>query len=182
MERRFGHTVLKLVKGDITGQKADAIVNAANSRLAHGGGVAGAILKKGGGIIQEESDTWVFARGEVAVGGVAITSAGNLPARYVIHAVGPMMGEGEEDKKLMEAIFSSLKLAEKHKLKSIAFPAISTGIFGYPLNRCAVVMLTTLIKYLHGETSLKEVFICLYGQKAFEVFEKAFLKSVTETI
>jgi len=151
-------------------------VNAANSRLAHGGGVAGVIVSHGGEIIQEESNTWIFARGDVPVGGAAITSAGRLPARYVIHAVGPKMGEGDEDKKLIEAIFSSLKLAEKHKLKSIAFPAISTGIFGYPMNRCAMVMLTTLTKYCQGQTSLLEVIICLFGQEAFDIFDKAFKK------
>ena len=176
MEKRFGKTVITLAEGDITRQNVDAIVNAANSRLAHGGGVAGAIVKHGGEIIQEESNTWVFARGEVPVGGAAITSAGCLSARYVIHAVGPKMGEGDEDKKLIEAVFSSLRLAEKHKLQSIAFPAISAGIFGYPIKRCAMVMLTTLTKYCQGQTSLEEIVLCLFGREAFDIFQTAYEK------
>ena len=105
MNRLFGKTTVELMEGDITAMEVDAVVNAANSRLKHGGGVAGAIVRKGGPTIQEESDVWVKAwGGEVSVGSCAITSGGNLPARYVIHAVGPRMGEGDEDAKLLSLI------------------------------------------------------------------------------
>ncbi len=174
MKKKFNKTVIELIEGDITELNTDAIVNAANSQLAHGGGVAGAIVKKGGAIIQEESDTWVFARGEVPVGSAAITSGGQLPARYVIHAVGPRMGEGGEDDKLMMATLSSLEMADRHGLKSVAFPAISTGIFGYPIDRCAHIMLSTIIEYVKDETGLESVVFCLFGKEAFKVFKKAF--------
>ncbi|HEX9934838.1 MAG TPA: macro domain-containing protein, partial [bacterium] len=114
MKRRFGKTTVELVEGDITELQVDAIVNAANPQLAHGGGVAGAIVRKGGVIIQQESDIWVRARGPVPVGWAAITSAGSLAARYVIHAVGPRMGEGNEDEKLKRATIASLETADRH--------------------------------------------------------------------
>lgn len=174
MKKTFNKTVIELIEGDITELNTDAIVNAANSQLAHGGGVAGAIIKKGGAIIQEESDTWVFARGEVPVGSTAITSGGQLSSRYVIHAVGPKMGEGGEDDKLMMATLSSLEMADRHGLKSIAFPAISTGIFGYPVDRCAQVMLSTVVEYIQEETSLERVVFCLFGKEAFDIFKKTF--------
>jgi O-acetyl-ADP-ribose deacetylase len=152
----------------------DAVVNAANSELAHGGGVAGAILRKGGILIQQESDMWVRARGPVPAGSAAITSGGMLPSRYVIHAVGPMMGEGDEDEKLKQATLSSLKTAEKHNLKTIAFPAISTGIFGFPIDRCARIMLSTVIGYVLVHKHLERVVFCLFGKNAYDTFEKEF--------
>jgi len=177
MKKIFGKTVIELIEEDITDLDTDAIVNAANSHLAHGGGVAGAIVRKGGHVIQEESDVWVKAwGGEVSVGSAAITSGGNLRARYVIHAVGPRMGEGDEDEKLKKATLSSLKMADEHSLKSIAFPAISTGIFGYPMDRCARIMLSTTIQYVRGKTGLERVVFCLFGKNAYEIFEKTFLE------
>ncbi|MCL5023027.1 MAG: macro domain-containing protein, partial [Nitrospirae bacterium] len=131
-EKKAGNGTLRLVQGDITERDVDAIVNAANSHLRHGGGVAGAIVKKGGQIIQEESDRIGF----VPVGHATVTGAGKLPARYVIHAVGPRMGEGDEDNKLKQAVLSSLMLASGKGLKSISLPAISSGIFGFPKDRC----------------------------------------------
>ncbi|MBN2030514.1 macro domain-containing protein [bacterium] len=174
MKKKFGKTVIELIEGDITEMNTDAIVNAANSQLAHGGGVAGAIVKKGGAIIQEESDIWILARGEVPVGSAAITTGGQLPARYVIHAVGPRMGEGGEDDKLVMATLSSLEMADRHGLKSIAFPAVSTGIFGYPIDRCAHIMLSTVMEYIREETALERVVFCLFGKEAFNIFKKAF--------
>ncbi|MFN4183004.1 MAG: macro domain-containing protein, partial [bacterium] len=128
-EHRFasGH-IVKIVEGDITEEQVDAIVNAANSYLKHGGGVAGAIVRKGGKIIQEESDRI----GYVPVGEVAITSAGALPAKKVIHAVGPRWGEGNENEKLRSAVWNSLKKAQEEQFQSISLPAISAGIFGFP--------------------------------------------------
>ena len=172
MRKRFGKTIIELMEGDITELDTDAIVNAANSQLAHGGGVAGAILRKGGQIIQEESDTWIVARGEVPAGSAAITSGGELQAGYVIHAVGPRMGEGDEDEKLKNATLASLRMADTHNLRSIAFPAVSTGIFGYPIDRCARVMLSATIEYIGGETGLLHIVFCLYGKEALQVFKK----------
>lgn len=170
----FGKAILQIIDGDITTLEVAAIVNAANSYLQHGGGVAGAISRKGGVSIQEESNIWVAARGEVPVGSCAITSGGQLPARYVIHAVGPQMGEGDEDLKLQQATLASLKMAEKHNLTSIAFPAISTGIFGYPMERCAAIMLKTVIDYLVQTSKIEKVVFCLYGQEAYDIFESKF--------
>ena len=168
---RVGDSVVELVKGDITELDVDAIVNAANSALKMGGGVAGAILRKGGYSIQEECDRI----GYCPVGGAVITGAGRLKARYVIHAVGPRMGEGDEDNKLRNATLNSLKLADQHKLESIAFPAISTGIFGFPKDRCAKIMLATTIEYLEqnkGKTSLKRVIFCLYDDETYNIFKE----------
>jgi len=170
MERKIKNSTLELIDGDITEMETDAIVNAANSRLQHGGGVAGIIVSKGGRIIQEESNKI----GHVPTGEAAITTAGRLKARYVIHAVGPVWrGGGEhEEEKLRNATLNSLKLAEGKGLKSIAFPAISAGIFGFPANKCAGIMLSTAIEYLKGETMLERVVFCLYGKSSFAVFLK----------
>ena len=157
-----------LTQGDITELTTDVIVNAANAQLKLGAGVAGAIRRKGGPKIQEECDKI----GGTIVGGAVITSGGNLKANHVIHAVGPRMGEGNEDEKLKNATLNSLKLADEHHLRSIAFPAISTGIFGFPIERCARIMLTTAIDYIKGNTGLEKVIFCLYGTEAFEVFAR----------
>ena len=121
-----------LVQGDLTEERVDAIVNAANSRLQHGGGVAGAIARRGGAQIQAESDAWVRAHGEVAHDRPAVTGAGRLDCKAVIHAVGPVWGEGGEDAKLRAAVLGALGAAEERGFGSIALPAISTGIFGFP--------------------------------------------------
>jgi O-acetyl-ADP-ribose deacetylase (regulator of RNase III) len=121
--------ILRLAKGDITERNVDAIVNAANSYLKHGGGVAAAIVRKGGAIIQEESDKIVASRGGIAVGSAVYTTAGNLPCKAVIHTVGPRMGEGNEDYKLRKAVRSSLLLASEKGFRSVSMPAISSGIF-----------------------------------------------------
>ncbi len=166
---RVGETDIELVKGDITELEVDAIVNAANSSLKMGGGVAGAILRKGGRSIQEECDKI----GYCPVGGAVITGGGKLKAKHVIHAVGPRMGEGDEDRKLQNATLNSLKLADKHGLKSIAFPAISTGIFGYPKDRCANIMLTTTIKYVKTQgTGLRKIIFCLYDDETYKIFQE----------
>ncbi len=175
MEILVQNTVLKLLTGDITQQTTDAIVNAANSLLIHGGGVAGAIIRKGGMSIQLES----FKKAPVPVGQAVITGAGKLKCNYVIHAVGPRMGEGNEDEKLKNAVLNCLRVAEENKLSSIAFCAISTGIFGYPLDRCAEIMLTNTIRYLKDQTGLKEAVFCLYDQKAYDIFANT-LKKLTQ--
>ncbi|HEY0590395.1 MAG TPA: macro domain-containing protein [Thermoanaerobaculia bacterium] len=160
---------IELLEGDITTLAVDAIVNAANSHLQHGGGVAGAISRKGGPSIQKESDRIGF----VPVGGAAVTSAGSLPARWVIHAVGPRMGEGDEDAKLRRATLASLERAEELGARTIAFPAISTGIFGYPLDRCARIMIDTVSGFAPRARSLEKVTFCLFGADAMREFTAA---------
>jgi len=165
---QVGKFSIELVKGDITELNTDAIVNAANSRLQHGAGVAGAIVNKGGYVIQRESDKLRFC----PVGNAVITTAGKLKAKYVIHAVGPVNGEGNEDAKLKSATISALKLADKHKLKSIAFPAISTGAFGFPKDRCADIMLNAIVEYANGDTGIEKVVFCLYDNETFNIFSQ----------
>ncbi len=162
------NSIIKLVQGDITESETDAIVNAANAQLILGGGVAGAIRKKGGPTIQEECNKI----GDTFVGGAVITTGGDLKAKYVIHAVGPRMGEGNEDDKLKNATLNSLKLMDENKLKTIAFPAISTGIFGYPIDKCSKIMIFTAKEYLSGNTQIEEVIFCLYTTSDFDIFFK----------
>ena len=175
MKVKINKAVLELTQGDITDQTTDAIVNAANTALQLGGGVAGAIRRKGGPIIQEECNKI----GGTHVGGAVITTGGNLAAKYVIHAVGPRRVEEHEDAKLKDATLNSLVLADSKNLKSIAFPAISTGIFGFPKDRCATIMLSTTIAYLEDPTNLEKVVYCLYDQKTSEIFKRA-LQSLTQ--
>lgn len=137
----------ELCHGDLTEEALDAIVNAANALLQHGAGVAGAIVRKGGSHIQQESNAWVQRYGPVSHAKPAYTGAGNLPCRYVIHAVGPIWGSGDEDKKLADAIHGSLECAEELGLASITLPPISTGIFGFPRERAAQVFLDTIEAY-----------------------------------
>jgi O-acetyl-ADP-ribose deacetylase (regulator of RNase III) len=168
MRVNIGNSVLELLEGDITEMQTDAVVNAANAQLILGGGVAGAIRKKGGPRIQQECNKI----GGTFVGGAVITTGGSLKAKYVIHAVGPRMGEGDEDSKLKNATLNSLKLADENNLKSITFPAISTGIFGYPIRRCAEMMLKVTIDYLKGQTGLEKVVFCLFGRDSYKIFEE----------
>jgi O-acetyl-ADP-ribose deacetylase (regulator of RNase III) len=167
MQVTINSTLLELIQGDLTDQTTDAIVNAANAALQLGGGVAGAIRRRGGSAIQEECNKI----GGTYVGGAVITTGGNLPARHVIHAVGPMYGDDHEDEKLKNATLNSLKLADKNRLKSMAFPAISTGIFRFPKDRSATIMLSTTIAYLEGPTGLEKLVYCLYDKKTLEIFE-----------
>jgi len=176
MQVTVKRTILELAQGDITGMETDAIVNAANEHLAHGGGVAGIISRRGGPTIQRESDAWVQKHGRVPTGSAAITSGGQLPARYVVHAVGPIYDRSNPSRSadlLASAVRSSLTLADEHGLKSIALPAVSTGIFGYPLDAAASVMISAAVEYLKGETGLERVVFCLFGQPAFEAFVQA---------
>ncbi len=166
--------VIRVIQGDLTDEPVDAIVNAANEHLAHGGGVAGAIVRKGGYQIQKESNEWVAKHGPVRTGTAAITGAGTLPARYVIHAVGPVWAGGSrgEDEKLASAVRSALQLAEQHHLQSISMPGISSGIFGFPKDRCARIMVETVRQYLaeHPNTSLREIHFCNIDSLTAELF------------
>jgi O-acetyl-ADP-ribose deacetylase (regulator of RNase III) len=161
-------TQLELVEGDITELEVDAIVNAANAKLKLGGGVAGAIRQKGGPSIQEECNRI----GGAAVGSAVMTGAGHLKAKQVIHAVGPQMGEGDEDRKLASAVRSALALADRYGLRSIALPAISTGSFGFPVDRAARIILTEVHRYLQGGTKLERVVLCLRGDETFQIFKR----------
>jgi O-acetyl-ADP-ribose deacetylase (regulator of RNase III) len=163
---------LKLVEGNIVLFDVEAVVNAANSSLILGGGVAGAIRSHGGPSIQEECNKI----GPIQVGEAALTNAGNLKAKYVIHAAGPVSGEGGEEEKLRNATLNSLKIAQERKIKDIAFPAISTGIFGFPLQRCGEIMLEAAMEFLEKHEYPQEIIFCLYGQEAYSVFEKTLEK------
>ncbi|MHC4476483.1 MAG: macro domain-containing protein [Planctomycetota bacterium] len=176
MKVQVGKSVLELGEGDITEMDTDAVVNAANAQLALGGGVAGAIRRKGGPAIQQECNKI----GGTFIGGAVITTGGDLKAKHVIHAVGPRMGEGDEDNKLKNATLNSLKVADENSLTSIAFPAVSAGIFRFPIHRCAQIMLRTTIDYLKGETGLQRVVFCLYGRESYQVFEDQLKKETAE--
>lgn len=161
-------TQLELLEGDITELDVDAIVNPANEELQLGSGVAGAILEKGGEAIQEECNRI----GHTPVGTAVMTGAGDLKAKQVIHAVGPRMGEGDEDRKLSSAVRACLALSDRNGLRSIAIPAISTGVFGFPVDRCARILLTEVHRYIQGGTKLERVVVCLYGEKNFNIFRR----------
>jgi len=176
MKVNINNRVLELLDGDLTEMDTDAIVNAANAQLILGGGVAGAIKRKGGPKIQTECNKI----GGTFVGGAVITTGGNLKAKHVIHAAGPRMGEGNEDQKLKNATLNSLKVADENNLKSISFPAISTGIFGFPIGRCAEIMLKTTIDYFKGQTGLEKVVFCLFGGDSYEVFANQLEKETSQ--
>jgi O-acetyl-ADP-ribose deacetylase len=164
---------LRLVYGDITERDVDIIVNAANSYLKHGGGVAAAIVRKGGKIIQEESDKIGF----VPVGSSVITIAGRLPCKAVIHTVGPRMSQGNEDTKLRAAIRNSLELASDRKFKSISMPAISSGIFGFPKDKCAKILVEEAKNFLvnnNNITSLEIVEFCVIDDETIDYLKREF--------
>ncbi|WP_353684928.1 macro domain-containing protein [Thermodesulfovibrio sp. 3907-1M] len=172
-EKKINGKTLRIMIGDITERDTDAIVNAANNYLKHGGGVAGAIVRKGGQIIQEESDRIGF----VPTGSAAITTAGSLKAKYIIHAVGPKWGESQEEEKLKNAVLSSLRLANDYKLKTISFPAISSGIYGCPKNMVAKVLINTAAEYLKNyNTTLELIEFCLFDEESFRYFKEEFDK------
>jgi O-acetyl-ADP-ribose deacetylase (regulator of RNase III) len=172
-EVRVGQkAILRLVHGDITEERVDAIVNAANPNLQHGGGVAGAIVRKGGWEIQEESNKI----GYVPVGHAAMTGAGKLHAKAVIHAVGPRWGEGDEDEKLRSAVLSALRMASDSGMRSISLPAISSGIFGFPKDRCASIIVRTVMEFLESGSPLEEVRITIIDRETLRFFEEEFDK------
>lgn len=163
---------LEICIGDLTEEHVDAIVNAANAYLQHGGGVAGAIVRKGGSIIQHESDEWIRLHQRVQHATPALTGAGNLPAKYIIHAVGPIWGEGEEDRKLMEAVKGALDLADSLHLESISFPAISTGIYGFPKERAARIIIYTIKQWMEhkSDPSIQLIRIILINENYYKLF------------
>lgn len=169
-ELQINNKTIRIIKGDITERNVDVIVNAANSYLQHGGGVAAAIVRKGGSIIQEESNKIGF----VPVSGAVVTTAGRLPCKAVIHTVGPRMGDGDEDIKLKESILNVLNLASQKEFSSISMPAISSGIFGFPKDRCAKILLGESKRFL-GENkniSIQVIEFCLFDDETLYYFEK----------
>jgi O-acetyl-ADP-ribose deacetylase len=164
---KIGNTLISVARGDLTACDVDAIVNAANSQLQHGGGVAGVIVRKGGSIIQRESDKI----GYVPVGKSVLTTGGNLKARNVIHAVGPRWGEGDEERKLASALVSTLTLAAEKGFSTIALPAISAGIFGFPKHRCAEILFGETVRFLKSnETTLNQITFCLMDEEVIGHF------------
>jgi len=157
-----------LLQDDLTEADVDAIVNAANNDLQLGGGVAGAIRRKGGEQIQRECD----AIGSIPVGGAAITSGGRLTARHVIHAASMQLGGVTTKRALRSSTAHALRIAAQNNLKTIAFPAVGTGIAGFPMRECAEIMLAEAQKHLQGATSLEQVQFVLFDKQSLEVFEQ----------
>ena len=166
---------IQIVHGDITREEMDAIVNAANEYLQHGGGVAGAIARRGGPTIQKESNKWIRIHGRVSHAHPAWTSGGLLPAKYVIHAVGPIWGEGDEDTKLTAAVSGSLRVADELGVGSIAMPAISTGIFGFPKMRAGALIFQAIDKFIrqNPDTSINLIKLVLYDDSTVKAFMDA---------
>jgi len=164
---------MRLLNGDICYVGADALVNAANEQLAHGGGVAAQIVKNGGRIIQDESDRSVREHGPVPVGTARSTGAGKLPVKRVIHTVGPRWGEGDEPAKLKRAVRSALEVAKSEGLSSVVLPAISTGIFGYPKVEASEIIIGTCDEFLRGAPgTVARVDICIYDDPTWYVFDQ----------
>jgi O-acetyl-ADP-ribose deacetylase (regulator of RNase III) len=193
LEIKLGNNkVLRLVKGDITERNVDAIVNAANSYLKHGGGVAAAIVRKGGAIIQRESDKIVASKGPVPVGTAVASTAGKLPCKAVIHTIGPRTGEGNEDYKLRKAVRSSLVLASEIGFRSISMPAISSGIFGFPKDRCAKILVEESKTFLQASnndygnnkknttSSVDIIEFCIFDNETLHHFENEFANIKTQ--
>lgn len=173
LTRTINGITLALVQEDIVKVKADAIVNAANTWLAGGGGVDGAIHRAGGPTIMAECRKI----GSCPTGSAVATTAGKLPAKYVFHAVGPIYGGSADDERLLASAYQScLNLAEQYQVASIAFPSLSTGAYGYPLELAAPIALRTTIEHIKGTTSLKQVLFVLYGDQSYRAFEQALAK------
>ncbi|HEY54674.1 MAG TPA: O-acetyl-ADP-ribose deacetylase [Dehalococcoidia bacterium] len=172
---------LAIIQGDITRQATEAIVNAANSGLMGGGGVDGAIHRAGGTAILEECKRIVARQGRLPTGKAVITTGGNLPARYVIHTVGPIwQGGNKGEAALLESAYrESLKLAAAKKLASVSFPSISTGAYGYPLAEAARVAIKTVASFLKESAgSLKEVVFVLFDSRSYEAYASALEEAV----
>jgi len=163
----IGNGEISVVQGDITEQETEAIVNAANNHLWMGGGVAGAIKRKGGGMVEKEA----VSRGPVEVGKAVITTGGDLKAKYVIHAVGMGQDLKTDQTKIKNSTYNSLKLAEEKGLSSIAFPAIGTGVGGFSSQKCANIMLKEAVDFLQSAKNLKNIVFVLYDTGTFKAFK-----------
>lgn len=172
MNKLISQTTIELVQGDITKEKADAVTNAANEKLAGGGGVDGAIHRAGGPEIMKQCDEIRGRQGGCPTGQAVITTGGNLPAQYVIHTVGPIWrgGNSEETALLASCYRESLALALRHGLSKIAFPSISTGIYGYPIPEAAAVALNTVKEFVEAHEGLEEVRFVLFDDATYKCF------------
>jgi len=180
VEVNIGGVSVSVIEGDITRQKTEAIVNAANSGLMGGGGVDGAIHRAGGPAILEECREIVARQGRLPTGKAVITSGGNLPAKYVIHTVGPVWhgGSNGEPELLASAYRESLKLAVENNLSSVSFPSISTGVYGYPVDQAAKVAIETVILFLKQESGpIKEIVIVAFDTNTFKAYSEALKKA-----
>ena len=165
---------LALYHGDLTEESVDAVVNAANEHLAHGGGLAGALVRRGGAIIQQESLAWVRQHGLAGHAKPALTGAGKLPCRAIIHAVGPVWGSGDEDRKLQTAYTAALEIADAQGFKSVAFPSISTGIFGFPVERGAHIAVQAVADFCaaHPASAVRDIRFVLIDAPTVQVFRR----------
>lgn len=173
---------ISIIQGDITHQATDAIVNAANSGLMGGGGVDGAIHRAGGPAILEECIKIVARQGRLPAGQSVITTAGSMKAKYVIHTVGPIWRGGNQDEPalLASAYRESLKLAAANNLSSLSFPSISTGAYGYPVEKAAVIALKEVISFLKQTSSVKEAVFVLFDARTFNAYTDALHEIKTE--
>ncbi len=172
-------TEIEVVQGDITGLKVEAIVNAANNKLVMGGGVAGAIRKKGGKIIEDEA----VKKGPIKIGQAIATAAGSLPCKFVIHAATMGMDFKTDEIKVRESARSALNVAEELKISSIAIPALGCGVGGFAHLACAKIMAQEVFRHLRqGGSSLKEIIFCLYDREAFEVFDKGLIRYLEHAV
>lgn len=172
---RIGDTNVMVVRGDLTRQPVEAIVNAANSELQHGGGVAQAIVRTGGRVIQEESDAWIREHGPVGRGEAAVTTGGMLIASHVIHVVGPIYRAGQDNAEMLrDAVFAALDATGRHNLASLALPAISAGIFGYPPAEATAVITSAVVNWLESTpNSLVEVRLVGFNEEISDDFATA---------
>lgn len=171
-----GDRVFEVVVGDLLGEPTDAIVNAANGGLSHGGGVAAAILEAAGSALETEGDRLVKEQGRIPTGGAVMTTAGNLPFKGVIHAVGPRMGEGQEEAKLVKALWSAFRRADEQGWSSVSFPAVSAGIFSVPANTCVRAYFQAVERFYqdHPDTSVRRIrLVLMEGPVLEEVLNQA---------
>jgi len=180
-ELKLGKTTLRLVQGDITVQEVDAVVNAANSSLMGGGGVDGAIHRAGGPAILEECKHIVARQGRLPAGQAVATTAGRMPAKFVVHTVGPIWrgGSANEDQTLASAYHNSLRLAAQKGCRSVAFPSISTGAYGFPIERAARIALSTIIEEAPNH-DFEEVRMVLFGDRDFQAYSNALARLARE--
>jgi len=174
-------TKIRLIRGDITLQETEAIVNAANTSLLGGGGVDGAIHRAGGPKILEECKEIRANQGGCSTGEAVITSGGNMPAKHVIHTVGPVWSGGgrQEEQLLRNAYINSLALAQKHGIKSVSFPSISTGVYRFPIDKAARIALTTVKEFLQeNDFNFEEIRFVLFSQKDLKVYENLLFKEL----
>lgn len=175
MEKKVNNSIIKLLQGDLTKEEVDAIVNAANSNLMGGGGVDGAIHRAGGPAILAQCKEIRNRQGKLPVGQAVVTTAGNLKAKYVIHTVGPIYSGGREGEPdlLASCYRESLMIAKEKGCKTVAFPAISTGVYGYPMDEAAKIALKTIAEFLNNNSSVQEVRLVLFGAETFAIFKHA---------